>query len=289
MAEPKLSVVVPTFNRRRRLERLLQSIEAQVGAPPFEVIVVDDGSTDGTGDTLQAHPICRYLRMTNGGPARARNAGWRIARGEVVVFTDDDVVPSDTWLRDMEAAMRDTGAAAVGGVVRSLTTGFVEDFVTAERLVDHGRDDGEVRFLVTANLAVKRSVLESVGGFDETFPLAAGEDTDLSFRLRKAGHRLAVVPSAEVGHDHRTDPRALLRTYHRHGLARAHLGTLHPDLGLGRQARSMMGPVYWWRRYRWYRHGGRSRLRSACFCVMRAVGLASYAAGVLRGRRRPWS
>lgn len=287
-AELRLSVVIPTFNRAEKLERVLQAIRGQVAAPRFEVIVVDDGSMDRTPEVLATHPWVRSIRLTNGGPARARNAGWRAAHAEVVVFTDDDVVPSRLWLAELDQAFRATDAVAIGGTIRSLSRGFIEDFVTAERLVDHGRDDLQVRFLVTANMAIARSALAELGGFDETFPLAAGEDTDLSFRLRKRGFRLAVSAQALVLHDHRTAVGALLRTYHRHGIARAHLGRLHPDFGLGAQTRSMFGPGYWIGRYRWYRGGEHTPARALCYCVIRACGLFAYAAGLVRGSRSPW-
>src|SRR5688572_29764368 len=97
---PALSVVVPTYMRAELLERLLvtmNDVVAPVGG--FEVIVVDDGSTDTTGDVVRrsALPI-RYVRQENRGPATARNRGWQMAAAPIVVFTDDDCVPDRRWL-----------------------------------------------------------------------------------------------------------------------------------------------------------------------------------------------
>lgn len=290
---PAVTVVVPTYNRAPSLARLLAAL-ADCEPPPggFEVIVVDDGSDDG-GATQEAVTTAasgaRYVRQTNAGPAAARNQGWRLARGPIVAFTDDDTLPDRQWLVDLVAEMdHRPDLAAVGGDIQPLKSGFLADFVQLERLVGHGSDERGVRFLVTANAAYRTDRLREVDGFDEGFPMASGEDTDLSFRLRRAGHVLGVTSRATVLHDHRTSVRALMRTYHRHGISRQRLAALHPDLGVGASTRSMLGPAYWARRYRYYRTGGCSPPQAAAFCGLRLAGLACYAAGIAKaGRRQP--
>ena len=284
---PAVSVVIPTYMRAASLDRLLsmlESVDRPLGG--FEVIVVDDGSSDRTAEVVSGAAISvRYVHQENSGPATARNRGWQLASAPIVVFTDDDCVPSSSWLVDMAAALdANPEFAAVGGAIRPLADGFRARFVQAERLVDHGADERGVRYLVTANAAVRTVALSAVGGFDERFPGAAGEDTDLGFRLRAAGYRLGVTGSGLVHHDHRIGWRALFRTYHKHGRARSSLARLHPDAGIGASMRSMMTPAYWVRRYCMYRRES-GRLESLAFVALRAVCLASYARGAFSRAR----
>src|SRR3954452_12468363 len=103
-SDPALSVVVATRNRADRLPRLVRALEAQEGAPPFELVVIDDASTDATSTVLAQLAASSSMRIVahrlvdQRGPAAARNAGWRSARGELVAFTDDDCEPQPGWL-----------------------------------------------------------------------------------------------------------------------------------------------------------------------------------------------
>lgn len=288
MAEPLLSVVVPTFNRAPSLRRLVAALgEAQVPAGGVEIVVVDDGSADATADVVSdAGPPFRYLLQQNSGPAAARNRGWRAARGRIVAFTDDDTVPDRRWLVDLvEWFEAHPAAAAVGGTIRPLRPGFLADFVQLDRLVGHGEDERGVRFLVTANAAFRRWALELVGGFDEAFPSAAAEDTDLSFRLRAGGVALHTCPAAVVLHDHRTPPAQLMRTYFKHGRGFEALARNHPGIGAD-PARRMATPAYWRGRYRRYRdEGSVGRGRSLVYLGLRVVGVASFALGLATARR----
>ena len=104
MSEKRLSVVIPTYNRRDRLARVLAALERQtMPADEFEVVVVDDGSTDGSSDWLATRKpayALRTLRLSNGGPARARNAGVEAATGDILLFIDDDVEPTDSLIAE---------------------------------------------------------------------------------------------------------------------------------------------------------------------------------------------
>jgi GT2 family glycosyltransferase len=288
--EPLVSVVVPTYNRAPSLRRLLAALqEAQVPAGGVEVVVVDDGSSDDTGEVVRtAGPPFRYVRQDNRGPAAARNRGWAAARGEIVAFTDDDTVPDRRWLVDLvEWFEAHPEAGAVGGAIQPLRSGFLADFVQLDRLVGHGADQRGVRFLVTANAAFRRWALERVGGFDESFATPAAEDTDLSFRLRAAGVPLHTCAGAVVLHDHRTTLGELVETYFKHGRGFQALARSHPGIGAG-PARTLATPAHWWGRYRRYRdEGPMGRARSLAYVGLRVVGLASFAGGVLAARRSP--
>ena len=114
------SVVVPTFNRRRTLAEVLAALDAQQSVAPFEIVVVDDGSTDGTAEWLeqrgQTRPV-RWLRQQNQGPAAARNRGVAMASGEVIAFLGDDTIPEPDWLAAHLARHRarpEAGLAVIG-------------------------------------------------------------------------------------------------------------------------------------------------------------------------------
>lgn len=173
MPDPDLSVVIPTCGRPELLARCLAALERQtLPRERFEVIVVEDRLREG--------------------PAAARNRGWRRARAPIVAFTDDDTEPDADWLRHGLAAFG-VGVDAVAGRVR---------MPIPERPTDYERDAQglERAEFVTANCIVRRAMLERVGGFDERFRLAWREDSDLHFRLLRAGARIVREPRALVVH-----------------------------------------------------------------------------------------
>jgi glycosyltransferase involved in cell wall biosynthesis len=280
-----VSVVVPTYNRASSLRRLLYALR-RVEAPPggLDVIVVDDGSADDTEAVVERAGFV-YVRQKNAGPSAARNRGWRTATGTVIAFTDDDTVPSESWLTDLLEPFADPTVVAVGGSVVPLHPGRLATFVQLERLVDHGVDDsGQVRYLVTANAAFRRSVLEAVGGFDEAFPAAAGEDVDLSMRVARHG-KLVRVPGAVVAHEHRLTLGSLLGTYRRHGRARAHLSRKYDDLGTAAPARAQLRPGTWVERFERYRTASGSSVTALEYIARRALGTLMFGFGILEGRR----
>src|SRR5689334_5243212 len=120
MPVPEVSVVIPTHNRLEVLAEVLQALESQQGAPPFEVVVVDDGSTDGTGDWLRNRTFrlnLLVLSQENRGPAAARNTGVAVASGRWVAFLGDDTVPSPGWLAVHRAAHRRHGEGNLLAVI----------------------------------------------------------------------------------------------------------------------------------------------------------------------------
>ena len=181
---PAVSVVVATHNRRALLARLLAALEAQTWEE-LEIVIVDDGSADGTWEELErvaasgTRPV-RVLRQDRpGGPAAARNRGWRAARGSIIAFTDDDCVPTPGWLEALVAPI-DAGRA-------ELTQGVTEP--------PREQWDGSGPFARTM------WVLEEAGGFDERYGRPFGEDTDLAWRAIEAGARTAFVEDAVVRHE----------------------------------------------------------------------------------------
>ncbi len=202
----KFSVVVPTFNRRDTLCQCLSALVAQ-DYPNYETIIVDDGSTDGPGTMITAEfPSVRYIRQENRGPAAARNRGVDAARGEIIAFTDDDCLPPRDWLtRLADGYARYPQAAGIGGGLIAPQELLAHNvFARYERFIsEHVYAVGETEYLGgfecpaggTANMSYRRSVLDQVKGFDERFPVAAGEDADIKLRICNLGYRLLYTPT----------------------------------------------------------------------------------------------
>ncbi len=205
---PLVSVVVPTCGRPALLHRcLLALIRQKLPGTAYEIVVADDGHSEETRrlaqriDRVNAHgPRVRYVRSTTrrGGPAGARNAGWRVARAPVIAFTDDDTVPSRDWLREGLQAMR-PDVAAVTGRTRVPLPRKPTDW---ERNTA-GLERGE---FITANCFVRREALERVGGFDERYRRPWREDSDLQFALIEGGLHVVHAPAALVLHPVRAAP-----------------------------------------------------------------------------------
>jgi glycosyltransferase involved in cell wall biosynthesis len=223
-ASPAVSVIMPTYNRASYVGEAVEHLLGLDGpAGGFEIVVVDDGSRDNTPEILAAYakiPNVRVLRRVNGGPAAARNTGISASRGAVLAFTDDDCRPVQEWLTYLLAALESTKAAGVGGrTIPASASSLVSRFVARRHLSElPNAVDGEVRWLVTCNAAFRREALVDVGGFDESYPVPGGEDTDLCTRLRGAGYRLGVAPDALVRHDHTwRSVRQFADTWYRYG------------------------------------------------------------------------
>ena len=204
-----VSVVIPTYNRRAILEKCLLALEHQDLCPPlerYEVVVVDDGSTDGTPDWLRAEsgrlPHVRLIEQAHGGPAEGRNRGVSHARGDVIVFIDSDLVVTPSFLSCHAGALSRHWQQS--GNRLSFTYGAVvntADFEnpTSER---HKLRDLSWAYFATGNVAIDRQVLEQSGLFDTGFRLYGWEDLELGERLRRMGVDLIRCPEAVGYHWH---------------------------------------------------------------------------------------
>lgn len=237
----ELSVVVPTRDRKVRLAATLEAIESQCGCPDFEIIVVDDGSHDGTTDWLQARAWNRPYRLrrlpTSGGPAAARNAGIDLACGEYVALLGDDTVPLPGWLAAHARARGGGDVVAIGHIglpAHPRPTRFMR--YVAERGPQFGfaliedPDDVHYRFCYGSNVSMRRSHLVAEP-FDESFGAAAWEDVELGYRLHHRGLRMVYLGDAVVEHHHPMDLDAFLERQFQVGRAIPALVDLHPELG----------------------------------------------------------
>jgi len=206
---PRVSVVIPTRDRPDALRRCLTSLASSELVPAdFEVVVVDDGSlvpVNAVVENFRASLEVSLERLDSSvGPAAARNRGVQRSRGPFVAFIDDDCLPAPTWLRELLMAHEKWGEAMIGGGLENGKPGdpFCE---ASQSLLDYlyayaNPDHGEAEFFASCNLAVPRDVFHRMGGFDESYPFAAGEDRAFCSRWRAQGGRLVYAESARVQH-----------------------------------------------------------------------------------------
>jgi glycosyltransferase involved in cell wall biosynthesis len=195
-----ISVQICTFNRRDLLVKALEALFRQDYPPDaFEIVLVDDGSGDGTGEAVKAlNPPCalNYLYQENAGLATARNKGIRAARGEIVLFVDDDIMASESLLSEHVKTHRAHPKSVVRGWVN-----HVEDLENADRKIPRfTMQDISTAFFWTSNVSVARKHLEEAGMFDETFREYGWEDLELGLRLRALDLKLQYNKEAVVFH-----------------------------------------------------------------------------------------
>jgi Glycosyl transferase family 2 len=202
---PQIAVVVPTYGRPLRLRWLLNALEEQtLDRSSFEVIVGHDALDRQAAEVLARHPLAEdgTLRPVAAGPgehrpARLRNLAWRSARAPLVAFTDDDCRPAEGWLERMLAA----AGRSPGAVLQGTTMPDPREDAEQRSPWPHSQTiEPPEPWGQTCNIAYARALLERVGGFDESYPGPAGEDTDLALRARAAGAGYEAAPEAVVYH-----------------------------------------------------------------------------------------
>ena len=198
------SVIIPAFNAGKTLPDTLLALKQQTVSPDeYEVIVVDDGSTDET--VALAHRFgANCISQPNRGPASARNHGVRAARGGIILFTDADCVPDNDWIRQMTLPFRNERTVGVKGAYRTHQTKLAARFAQAEfeDRYDLLKKVAAIDMVDTYSAAFRREVFIKIGLFDESFPVANNEDTELSYRLCAAGYLMEFNPEALVYHRH---------------------------------------------------------------------------------------
>jgi N-acetylglucosaminyl-diphospho-decaprenol L-rhamnosyltransferase len=212
---PRISVIVLNYNGRVWLDPCLTALTAQAGAPPFEILLVDNGSTDGSMALVTARfPSVRIVDNSgNLGFAGGNNAGARAALGDELAFLNNDTIPAADWLARLHAAMVEASDQAIvtsrivfldrPDVIDSAGDGYLRAGGAFKH--GHGADAGgfttsrEVFGACGAAFAIRRELFDGLGGFDEDFFMVY-EDVDLSYRARLAGHRCWYAADAVVRH-----------------------------------------------------------------------------------------
>ncbi len=239
--QPKISVVVPVYNGARTIGQAIERL-LQQSLPPFEIIVVNDGSTDLTAEVLRSFGSrIVHLPKDNGGPASARNMGVIFAHCEFVAFTDSDCLPDRDWLFNLIRGFDSWQTAGSGGIVRSADGSLTGEYIDSIRLLDPQLDrNGEIPYLITANACFRREVLIRAGLFDESFRKPGGEEAELCFRIRRLGYRFNFVETAVVLHHHRQSIGSLLKTLANYGQGAQMISKIWPDRRIDHPIRMLL-------------------------------------------------
>ncbi len=226
---PRVSIVVCAYNAERTMEQCLASLE-HLNYPDYEVIVVNDGSTDRTLEISERFPYCRIISQPNKGLSVARNVGAEAATGEIVAYTDSDCVADKDWLTYLVAKMEHTGLEAVGGPNFPPPE---DDLIPAAVAVSPGGpthvlvSDEVAEHIAGCNMAFRRATLLALGGFDPVYR-AAGDDVDICWRFQNAGYTIGFAPAAVVWHFRRNTIEAYLNQQKGYGKAEALVYSKHP-------------------------------------------------------------
>ncbi len=205
------SIIIPAYNARHTITACINALQQQtIPREQMEIIVIDDGSQDGTGQLAAELGVKVLFQPQNGGQAAARNVGIQHAQGEIICFTDADCIPQPDWLAQITAPLhQDPSISATKGVYCTRQHELISRFVQVEYedKYDKLRQFPRISFVDTYSAAYRRAVLLEVGGFDERFPVA--EDRELSYRVAAAGYEMVFQPQALVCHLH----ASRVRTY----------------------------------------------------------------------------
>lgn len=200
----RIDVVIPAYNAEKTIVKCLRALSKQtIPRKDYRIIVVDDGSNDRTKE-LALEYTDKLITQENSGPAIARNRGAKDGKGDIIIFTDSDCEPQNNFLREMTRPFEDIEVVGVQGAYLSRQKSIIARFgqIEIEERYKLLRRKDRIDFIGTYAAAYRREEFISANGFDATFPIASGEDTDLSYRLAESGSKLVFSEGAKVYHLH---------------------------------------------------------------------------------------
>lgn len=225
-----ISVMVPAYNSKKTIGECISALLEQ-SQKPGEIIVVDDGSRDGTKDAVKSFKGVLLLEQEHKGPAAARNLGAKKAKGDILLFTDADCVPANTWVAEMAKPFENREISGVQGRYKTDQKSLIAKFVQLEieDRYDRMRKREYVDFIGSYSAGYRKSIFLEFGGFDDSFSMASGEDPDISFKISKAGHKMVFSDNAVVYHNHVDSLSAYLKQKFWRAYWRILLYRKHPD------------------------------------------------------------
>ena len=214
----KVSLLVPCYNQARHIGGVIKAVQAQT-RPPDEVIIVDDASTDDSLRVIAQFPVTLQQHKNNLGPAAARNTALKVATGDILLYLDADAYPRPGLIEKMILAYQALDIQTLrtlGGIGGRGLEVHPKSLADRWRALHASQNFGtsykkQVPFLFGLCASYRRDVLEEVGGFDDAFPINAGEDFELGYRMRKAGYHLHYDPALVVEHYHADTLESLMR------------------------------------------------------------------------------
>jgi GT2 family glycosyltransferase len=231
VSRPEYSVVVPAFQAADVIGNCVRALNDQtIPRWRYEIVVVDDGSTDETAEAAREAGTDHVLVCPHRGPAAARNAGVEKAQGAIILFTDADCEPLPAWVEKITAPFQDPTTDGAKGTYQTHQKALMARFVQLEYEDKYDRMRGQpcIDFVDTYSAAYHRRVFEAGERFDPAFPLPANEDVEFSYRLAQLGHKLVFTPEAVVLHHHTDTVAGYFRRKYQVGFWRVRMYRLHP-------------------------------------------------------------
>jgi glycosyltransferase involved in cell wall biosynthesis len=225
----KTSIIIPCYNCGKTIQETINSLLKQ---KPFEIICVDDGSTDNTREVIKKNKV-KYLFQKNSGPAKARNTGAKKALGEIIIFIDSDCVPKKKWLEEMLKPFEDKNVVGVQGAYKTKQKEIIARFVQEEIEERYKRmkNSKKLDWVGSYSAAFRKKEFLLAGGYDdESFPIASGEDPEFSFRLiEKTNMKLVFNDKAIVYHLHPTSLKKYLKVKYFRAVYRPKMYSSHEN------------------------------------------------------------
>ena len=234
MTKLTASVVIPAYNCSKTIDQALKAVLSQ-SLSAQEVIVVDDGSTDDTAQRIKQHNSIKYIYQKNSGPAQARNAGAQSANADIVLFTDSDCIPDKNWVKGIISNFNNDKHGVVMGSYGIANQGsLLARCIHKEILYRHHHLMPDYpKVFGSYNFGIRKNIFDKVGGFDQNYSAASGEDNDLSYKVRKAGYDIFFAKDSLVNHFHPEKVGRYLKEQYRHGFWRVKMYFEHPQMMKG--------------------------------------------------------
>ncbi len=212
----KASVIVPAYNSEKTIFECINALLQQENSFEYEIIIVDDGSTDNTSKIIKNinSKRLKYSWQKNSGPAKARNLGAKKAKGEIIIFTDSDCIATKNWLSEMIKPFKDKKIVAVQGAYKTKQKNLIGKFgqIEIEERYEKMKKSKKLDWVGSYSAAYRRELFNKLKGFDESFPIASGEDPELSYRVQKTGGKIVFNEKAIVYHTHPKNLAKYLKT-----------------------------------------------------------------------------